>query len=103
MGNMDSVARKIRSRDLAMDRLNELTAMIAVGALAALGLFGVIAATTVPGKASTSAGQDPTAGVSAGTSTSGSGTSFSHHHRQDSGGTISASSGPPIVVSGGSH
>jgi len=45
---MHSVEAKIQARDVATDRLHELTAFIAMGALAALGLFGVIAATTVP-------------------------------------------------------
>lgn len=86
---------------MAVGRLNELTTWIAVGALAAVGVFAVIAAETVPGKASSSQGAANTSTSSATASTSTS-TAFPRHHHLDSG-TVSASSGPPMVVTGGSR
>jgi hypothetical protein len=96
---VDSTEAPVRVRELAIDRLNELTTWIAVGALAALSVFAVIAAETIPGKASSS---QSTTTASTGSSTSTSSSSFGHHHHRDSS-TISASSGPPVVVTGGSH
>jgi len=95
---MHSVEAKIQARDVATDRLHELTAFIAMGALAALGLFGVIAATTVPGHAASGPSSSTTDGASSST-----GTTTVHRHRDFNSSGISSSSGPPLVVSGGSH
>ena|SRR5438270_6640598 len=100
--SMHSVEAKIQARAAATDRLHELTTIIAMGAVAALGLFGVIAAATIPGHAASGAGASTSNGAAAGASSSTGTTSVHDHHDFDSGG-ISSSSGPPLVVSGGSH
>jgi cytochrome oxidase Cu insertion factor (SCO1/SenC/PrrC family) len=97
---MNSVHAQITARNVALERLNGLTTWISVGAVAALGLFTVIAAATVPGKPASSP-NPPTADSTAGAPTSA-GTAVVRHHHQDST-TITASSGAPVVVSGGSH
>lgn len=97
---MDSTEARISARDVGIGRLNDLTAWIAVGAVAAVGIFAVTAAETIPGKASSS--QNPAAPTSStGTSTSTGGSFLGRHHRDS--GTISSSSGPGIVVTGGSR
>ncbi len=97
---MDSTEARITARDVGMGRLSELTTWVAVGAVAALGIFAITAAETIPGKASST--QSPSASNSStGTSTSA-GTSFFGRHHRDSG-SISSSSGPGIVVTGGSR
>ena len=96
---MDSADARIGARDLALGRLNEITTWVAVGAVAAVGVFAVTAAQTIPGKAASS--QNPSSTSSTGVSASA-GTSFFGRHHDDSG-TISASSGPGIVVTGGSR
>ena len=98
---MHSVEAKIQARAVATDWLHELTVLIAMGALAALGLFGVIAAATIPGHAASSPGANGSNGPAADASSS-TGTTTVHHHDWNSSG-ISSSSGPPLVVSGGSH
>jgi len=97
---MNSVHAQIRARNVALDRLNGLTTWISVGAVAALGVFTVVAAVTVPGKPASSPGP-PTADATASPPTSA-GTAVVRHHHQDST-TITASSGAPVVVTGGSH
>ena len=94
---MDSVT----SRDVNLDRLNEITTWVALAAVGALGVFGFIAAVTIPGQPSSNqnAGASTT---STSTSTQPSTSSLFHHHHSDSG-TISSSSGPPMAVTGGSH
>ena len=100
MRDVDSTDARITARDVGIGRLNELTTWIAVGAVAAVGIFAITAAETIPGKASST--QSPsTPSSSTGTSTS-TGTSFFGRHHRDSG-TISSSSGPGIVVTGGSR
>ncbi len=96
---VDPIEASIRARDLASKRINEVTTWIALGAFAALGVFGVIAAETIPGLASAS---PSTTSGSTGSSTSTSTSSSLHHHHRDST-TISASSGAPVAVTGASH
>jgi hypothetical protein len=100
---MGPLEAKVHARNEATDKLNELTAIIAMGGLAALGLFAVIAAQTIPGKADSGAsgGNASSTGSSAVASTSTPTQSTRHHHFDS--GSISSASGPPLVVSGGSH
>lgn len=95
---MGHIEAKIRARAEATDKLNELTVLIAMGAVAAVGVFAVVAAQTVPGHAASSA----TASTSTDPGSNASGTTSVHQHDFNSG-SISSSSGPPLVVSGGSH
>ncbi len=97
---VDSREARITARDAGIGRLNELTTWIAVGAVAAVGIFAITAAETIPGKASSTQGPS-TSGAQTGTSTS-TGTSFFDRHHGDSA-TISSSSGPGLVVTGGSR
>ena len=100
---MNSREARIRAREVAIGLLDDLTAWIAAGSVVGLGVFSVIAAATIPGKAYTS----QTASASSSTSTSSStsnGTSsslFPRHHRDSNG--ISSSSSPPMVATGASH
>ena len=102
---MHSVEAQVRARNFAFDRINVLTAWIAMGALALLGVFAVIAGATIPGKADTGqASSTNTDSTGASAPSTSSGTSVFHHHRDNSNGTtISSSSGPPMVVTGGSR
>lgn len=100
MRDVDSTEARITARDIGIGRLNELTTWIAVGAVAAVGIFAITAAETIPGKASPT--QSPsTPGTQTGTSTSTGTSLFGHDHRDSE--TIASSSGPAIVVTGGSR
>ena len=98
---MGSVQARIRARSVGLERLNAITTWIAVAALTAVGVFAVIAAATIPGKAAASQAGAATQTTSASASTS-TGISLNRHdHRSYS--PISSSSGPPVVVTGGSR
>jgi hypothetical protein len=97
---MDSVQARIRARSVGLDRLNTVTTWIGVGAFTAVGVFAIIAAATIPGKAASSQ-TAATSATTAPTRTS-TGISFTHHDRH-SYNPISSSSGPPVVVTGGSR
>ncbi|HET7339793.1 MAG TPA: hypothetical protein VFK22_09605 [Candidatus Dormibacteraeota bacterium] len=88
---------RIRARSVGLERLNTVTTWIGVAAFAAVGVFAVIAAATIPSKAAA----NDTATTSANTPSS-TGISFTHpdHHSYS---PISSSSGPPVVVTGGSR
>lgn len=100
---MHPIESQIAARTVAIDRLNGLTTWITLCALAALAVFTVIAAATIPGKADSgqTAGTNGSA-AAADSSTLPTNTSFNRHHHQDSGG-ITSSSGAPVAVTGGSH
>lgn len=97
-GTLDS----IRARDVNLDRLNEITTWVALAAVGALGVFGFIAAVTVPGQPSSDQNAG-TATTSTSSSTPSSTSSSFFHHHHDGSGTISSSTGPPMAVTGGSH
>ncbi|HET9781777.1 MAG TPA: hypothetical protein VFR33_08360 [Candidatus Dormibacteraeota bacterium] len=99
---MDSLDARITARTVGIDRLNRVTTWVGLAAMAAVGVFAVIAAATIPGKASSTQGTG-TASASTSTSTSTNTPVTHHHHDFSNGTTISASSGPPMVVSGGSR
>ena len=90
---------RIRARGIALDRLTSLTMWIGLSAVAALGVFAAVAAATIPGHASPSA---DSAGF-ASTDQSPSSSPVGERHDDDSSTTVSAPSGPAIVVTGGSH
>ena len=92
-GVMDTnTQNRIRARDAAFRLLNRLTTGAAVGALAGVGVFGVVSASTIPGITTTSQGASTATSPSSGTST-GLGSSPTP--------VSSASSGSGVVVSGG--
>lgn len=80
---------RIRARDAATRTLNRVTAGVAFGAIAGVGLLGVVSAYTIPAATTVS----EVASTDSGSSSTG---------LQSSSGTVSSSSGSGIVVSGGS-
>ena len=95
MKMVDSTGARIQAREAAIDRLTQLTTWVAVAALCAVGIFAVIAADTIPGKASSSSQTSATPPAPKANPL------FPRHHRDSS--PISAASGPPVVVTGGSR
>jgi hypothetical protein len=85
--------KRIRARDAATRTLNRLTAGLAFGAVAGVGLLGAVSAYTIPGTASTSTGATASTSTSTGTSSTG---------LQASPTPVSSSSGSGVAVSGGS-
>ena len=84
---------KISARDRAQRLMNQLTAGVALMAVAGIGVFGYVSAATVPGSTPS------LAATSASTSTTSSTSSSS---LSSSPGTVSSTSGSAVAVSGGS-
>ena len=84
---------RIRARDTAIRMLNRITAGVAFGAIAGVGLVGAVSAYTIPGVVSS------TQGATASVSTSG---STSSSALQSSSTSVSSSSSSGVAVSGGS-
>jgi hypothetical protein len=91
MENDSSIDPRIRARDGATRRLNRLTAGVALGALASMGIVSGVSAYTLPGVAAdtgaTASTSTPTASTPTGLQSSGS---------------VGSSSGTGVAVSGGS-
>jgi hypothetical protein len=83
--------KRIRARDAATRMLNRITAGVAFGAIASVGVAGAVSAYTIPGAAASSSG------ATASTSTGSTSTAL-----QSSSGSVSSSSGSGVAVSGGS-
>ena len=84
---------KISARDCAQRLMNKLTAGVALAAVAGIGLFGYVSAATVPGSTSSTAATSASASTTSSTSSSS---------LSSSSGTVHASSGSAVAVSGGS-
>jgi hypothetical protein len=84
---------RVRARDAAARMLNRITAGVAFGALAGVGLLGVVSAYTIPGLASESSGATASTSTSSGSTSTG---------LQSSTGGVSSSTGSGVAVSGGS-
>ncbi len=84
---------RIRAREAASRMLTTVTAGVAFGAIAGVGLFGVVSAYTIPGVAADSTG------ATASTSTSTGSTSSA---LQSSSTTVGSSTSSGVAVSGGS-
>ena len=95
MENKKSIDKRIRARDAATKTLNRLTAGLAFGAVAGVGLLGVVSANTIPGIVATSSGATASTSTSAGTTSTSTGV-------QPSTTPVSSSSSSGVVVSGGS-
>ena len=93
MNQPEGMRMKISARDRAQRLMNQLTAGVALMAVAGIGVFGYVSAATVPGSTPS------TAAASASTSTRRSTSSSS---LSSSSGTVSLSSGSTVAVSGGS-
>lgn len=97
---MGDTQDRIEARQAGIGRLNALTAWIGMGALAAAAALAAVAGATIPGKAT----QDPggAGAVSSGPQpTPAPGDVSLRHHPRSS--DVSASPGPGMVVTGGSH
>ena len=84
---------RIRARDTAARLLNRITTGVAVGAVAGVGLAGVVGAYTIPGIVSDSSGATASTASSSGSTSTG---------LQSSTGGVSSSTGSGVAVSGGS-
>ena len=89
MENDNAKDPRIRARDAATRMLNRITAGVAFGAIAGVGLVGAVSAYTIPGVVSS------TQGATASASTSSSAL-------QSPSTSVSSSSGSGVAVSGGS-
>jgi len=98
MNELEGMRLKISARDRAQRLMNQLTAGVALMAVAGIGVFGYASATTVPG--STSSPAATAASTSSGSTSFTSSSSSSS--LSSSSGTVQASSGSPVAVSGGS-
>jgi hypothetical protein len=96
MNQLEGMRLKISLRDRAQRLMNQLTAGVALAAVAGIGVFGYVSAATVPGSTSS------TAATSASTSTASSTSSTSSSSVSSSTGTVHSSSGSAVAVSGGS-
>jgi hypothetical protein len=90
--NSTSDAR-IHARDAAARLLNRITAGVAFGAVAGVGLLGVVSAYTAPSIVSDSSGATASTSSSSGSTSTG---------LQSSTGGVSSSTGSGVAVSGGS-
>jgi len=90
MNQLEGMRMKISARDRAQRLMNQLTAGVALMAVAGIGVFGYVSAVTVPGSTPS------TAAASASTSTTSSSSLSS------SSGTVHSASGSAVAVSGGS-
>ena len=84
---------RIRARDTAARMLNRITAGVVFGAVAGVGLVGVVSAYTIPGIVSDSSGATASTSTSSGSTSTG---------LQSSTGGVSSSTGSGVTVSGGS-
>ena len=102
---MHSTEDRIRVRVAAFGRLDSLTTWIGFAAVAALAVFSTIAGLTIPGKAApaTDAGATSSTSTSTAPVTSTTTAAVPTRHHRDSSGSVSASSGPPMAVTGSSH
>jgi hypothetical protein len=93
MENDNMTDKRIQARDAATRTLNRLTAGLAFGAVAGVGLLGAVSAYTIPGSATASTGATASTSTSTGSSSTG---------LQASPTPVSSSSGSGVAVSGGS-
>ena len=84
---------RIRARDAAARMLNRITAGVAFGAVAGVGLLGVVSAYSIPGIVLDSSGATASTSTSSGSTSTG---------LQSSTGGVSSSTGSGVAVSGGS-
>ena len=92
--------KRIRARDAATTMLNRLTAGLAFGAIAGVGILGAVSAYTNPGIATTSSGATASTATSSGTTSTS--TSTSSTGVQPSTTPVGSSSSSGVAVSGGS-
>jgi hypothetical protein len=101
MENENVTDRRIEARETATRLLNRLTAGLAFGAIAGVGLLGTVGAYTIPGTATTTSGATASTSTSSG-STSSTSTGATSTGVQASPTPVSSSSSSGVAVSGGS-
>lgn len=94
----------VQHRDRGLSLLRDLTVAVAIGATGLLGVFAIIAATTIPGHAAGGVASTGSSGpqTDGGSSSTGFG-GQTQFHQPDGGGFTQGGSTTPIVVTGGSH
>jgi len=92
MENENTTAKRIQARNAATRMLNRLTAGLAFGAVAGVGILGAVSAYTIPGTAATTSGATASTSTSTSTSTG----------LQSSSTSVGSSSSSGVAVSGGS-
>ena len=98
---MESATEKrIRARDAATRMLNRLTAGLAFGAIAGVGILGTVSAYTIPGNSTASSGATASTATNSGSTSSTSGTSTSGVQASPT--PLTSTSGSGVAVSGGS-
>jgi hypothetical protein len=100
MENENTTDKRIQARDAATRMLNRLTAGLAFGAIAGVGILGTVSAYTIPGTAATSSGATASTSTSSGTTSTSSGSTSTGVQASPT--PISSSSGSGVAVSGGS-
>jgi len=101
MESMNPAEARIRARDRALSRLNNITTYVAFAAVAGVGIFGTVSALTIPG-VSASSSSGATASATTSTSSDSSSSSSSSSGLSSSSGSVSSSSSSGVAVSGGS-
>lgn len=99
MENKKMTDKRIRARDAANRMLSRLTAGLAFGAVAGVGLLGAVSAHTIPRTAATSTGAIASTSTSSGSTSTSTSTSTG---LQASPTPVSSSSRSGVAVSGGS-
>lgn len=92
MENENTPVKRIQARNAATRMLNRLTAGLAFGAVAGVGILGAVSAYTIPGTAATTSGATASTSTSTSTSTG----------LQSSSTSVGSSSSSGVAVSGGS-
>ena len=101
VGIMESATdKRIQARDAATRTLNRVTAGLAFGAVAGVGILGTVSAYTIPGNSSTSSGATASTSTSSGSTSTTSGTTSTGVQASPT--PVSSSSGSGVAVSGGS-
>jgi hypothetical protein len=100
MENKNMTDQRIQARDSATRMLNRLTAGLAFGAVAGVGILGAVSAYNMPGTTSTSTGATASTATSSGTTSTSTGSTSTG--LQASPTPVSSSSGSGVAVSGGS-
>ena len=99
MENENTTDKRIQARDSATRMLNRLTAGLAFGAVAGVGLLGAVSAYTIPGTVATSTGATASTSTSSGTTSTSTGTTSGLGSSSTS---VGSSSSSGVTVSGGS-
>jgi hypothetical protein len=101
MENENMTDRRIEAREAATRLLNRLTAGLAFGAIAGVGILGTVSAYAIPGTATTTSGATASTSTGSG-STASTSTGATSTGVQASPTPVSSSSSSGVVVSGGS-